>query len=119
MSMEDLSKTYLYERGDWIELETRDDFLQELLEGRETALPTPEWYESLGYYPKPSVFRRWEGAQVKVYTQHSEVDDAEYTFMCELSLAGTVHKVFVRDTPSLVGLLNELGPAIQNHHLPE
>jgi hypothetical protein len=113
--MEDLSKTYLYERGEWIEL-PRDDFLQELLEGRETAEPTPEWYVSLGYYPKPVVFGTWEGAQVEVYKQHSDVDDAEYTFMCEVSLVGNTHRVFTRDTPSLIGLLNEMGPVMQNCH---
>jgi hypothetical protein len=118
MAMEDLSKNYLYQRGEWIEL-LRSDFKQELLAGRETALPTPEWYDSLGYYPKSVVFGKEPGAQVKVYTQHSDTDIADYTFMCEVSLASDNFKVFVRDTPNLVRLLNELGPAMQNHQLSE
>jgi len=61
MSREELNKTYLYHDGDWPEL-LRDDIPQEILEGRENPTPTSEWYESLGYYPKPVVFGTWLGA---------------------------------------------------------
>ena len=119
MAREDLSKTYLYDRGEWVEL-PRDDIAQEVAEGRENPAPTPEWYESLGYYPRPVVFGEHQGgAYVEVYTQSADSDDAPYTFMCNVGIAGSIHRVFAQDTPSLIGLINEMGPAMQHRGSPE
>jgi hypothetical protein len=66
------------------------------------------------------VFKAPDGlAQVEVYTQSSDTDRADYSFMCNVSIAGATHIVFVDDTPSLIGLINEMGPAIQYSLLSE
>jgi len=120
MSQDNLNKSYLYRRGEWIALSTRDDVLEEILQGSLNPYPTPEWYESLGYNPKPVVFKAPDGlAQVEVYTQSSDADRADYSFMCNVSIAGATHIVLVDDTPSLMGLINEMGPAIQYSLLSE
>jgi hypothetical protein len=119
VSREDLNKTYLYHDGNWVEL-PRDDMIQEILEGRESPAPSPAWYASLGYYPRPVMFKAPGGlAEVEVYTQSSDNDEADYTFMYNVSVAGAIHRVFVNGTPSLIKLINEIGPAIQFSHSSE
>ena len=113
MARVNLNKPYVYDGGEWLEL-PRDHVDEEILAGRLDPVATPEWYASLGYYPKPVVFKAPGGlTAVEVYTQTSDDDRAEYTFMCNVIIAGAMHMVFVNNTPSLIGLINEMGPAMQ------
>jgi hypothetical protein len=107
MSSNQLSKAYLYGLSmGWVELP------EDPTGG--TPLFSPQAYEALGYYPKPVVFGEYpSGAYVEVYTQSADRDDAPYTFLCRVGLAGTQQNVFIENLPGLISLLKEMGPAIQ------
>lgn len=108
MTRDALNKSYEYSllQG-WLELP--EDPVEEM-----GLMWQPEQFEELGYYPRPSIYgEALGGAYVEVYTQSADSDDAPYTFMCRVGLAGSQHNVYVENLPSLVGLLREMGPAMQ------
>jgi hypothetical protein len=107
MARSQLSKAYLYglTKG-WVELPEDPT--------GDAPLFSQQAYEALGYYPKPALFGEYpSGAYVEVYTQSADSDDAPYTFLCRVGLAGTQQNVFIENLPSLISLLKEMGPAIQ------
>ncbi len=117
MSRSELSTSYVYTLEGWIELPA-DPAEDHPDRGGTHVLWSPEWYDALGYYPRPAVFgERAGGAYVEVYTQSADSDEAPFTFMCRVGLAGTLQNVYVEDLPSLVSLLKELGPAMQTWKL--
>jgi len=121
MARSELGKSYVYRFGLESLVELPEDPVEDdLRSGGDHPLWSPEWYEALGYYPRPSVFgTRLGGAYVEVYTQSADSDAAPYTFMCRVGLAGTLQNVFVENLPNLINFLKDLGPAMQTWKLSE
>jgi hypothetical protein len=111
MARSDLAKTYLYSHSGWIDIE--EDPVIDDLRAAKHHLWSPEWYEALGYSPRPHVFGIRHGPGVEVHKQDDDSDDAPYTYLCYVSVAGARHTVYVQDTPSLIGLLREMESAMR------
>jgi hypothetical protein len=117
MARSELSRSYEYRVIEgWVALPEEPTEDAPRLTPGEAPMWTPEWYKALGYEPSAHVFgKRLGGAYVEVYTQTADSDDAPYTFLCRVGLAGTLQNVYVENLPSLVSLLEELGPAMQTY----
>jgi hypothetical protein len=111
MARSDLAKTYLYSHSEWIDID--EDPLMEDPRAAGHHLWSAKWYEALGYDPRPHFFGIRHVVGVEVHKQDDDSDDAPYTYLCLVSVAGVMHTVYAQDTPSLIGLLREMGPAMQ------
>jgi hypothetical protein len=85
MAQDNLNKTYLYRHGEWIALSTRDDVLEEILQGSLNPYPTPEWYESLGYTRSRLCLRPPMALRRSRYTHSLVIPTERITHSCVTS----------------------------------
>jgi hypothetical protein len=99
MSREDLAATCVYDYGEWVLLP--EDPTSGDLRANGYGIWTPEWYEALGYDPRPHIFCTPAGVSVEVHKQDDDSDDVPYTFLFLLVWQGQDTRCTRQPRPAL------------------